>query len=194
MSVSQLYPLWDRQNSTPKEINATAEAFNDAKANTKRWAENIVKQGHLDKDSNICYTFNIPASDSLYIASIYDCIRMFADQRRTERQIDYSASSAEHVVIKTVAPKILYSDGNMAFAMSIDAYGSMTIDIMPCKLVVTMKVNKYVNTAPFGRKVEPSYGAIWLPVKGAKATDRQRQQQGLEQGVHQCQRRLHQPR
>lgn len=155
-----------------KEINATAEAFNGAKANTKRWAENIVKQGHLDKDSNICYTFNIPASDSLYIASIYDCIRMFADQRRTERQIDYSASSAEHVVIKTVAPKILYSDGNMAFAMSIDAYGSMTIDIMPCKLVVTMKVNKYVNTAPFGRKVEPSYGAIWLPVKGvAPLTD-----------------------
>ena len=155
-----------------KEINATAEAFNDAKANTKRWAENIVKQGHLDKDSNICYTFNVPATDSLYIASIYDCIRMFADQRRTERQIDYSASSAEHVVIKTVAPKILYSDGNMAFAMSIDAYGSMTIDIMPCKLVVTMKVNKYVNTAPFGRKVEPSYGAIWLPVKGvAPLTD-----------------------
>ena len=154
------------------EITATAEAFNDAKANTKRWAENIVKQGHLDKDSNICYTFNIPASDSLYIASIYDCIRMFADQRRTERQIDYSASSAEHVVIKTVAPKILYSDGNMAFAMSIDAYGSMTIDIMPCKLVITLTVDKYVNTAPFGRKVEPSYGAIWLPVKGvAPLTD-----------------------
>ena len=155
-----------------KEINATAEAFNDAKANTKRWAENIVKQGHLDKDSNICYTFNIPASDSLYIASIYDCIRMFADQRRAERQIDYTASSAEHVVIKTVEPKILYSDGNMAFAMSIDAYGSMTIDIMPCKLVITLTVDRYVNTAPFGRKVEPSYGAIWLPVKGvAPLTD-----------------------
>lgn len=155
-----------------KEINATAEAFNDAKANTKRWAENIVKQGHLDKDSNICYTFNIPASDSLYIASIYDCIRMFADQRRTERQIDYSASSAEHVVIKTVAPKILYSDGNMAFAMSIDAYGSMTIDIMPCKLVVTMKVNKYVNTAPLRTESRAIVWSYMAASERCSATDR----------------------
>lgn len=148
------------------EINNDAKAFNEAEARTTKWAENIVKQGHLDKDSNICWTFNIPAEDSLYIASVYDCIRMFVDQRRTERQIDYKESTAERVVIKTVFPKIIFSDGNMNFAMSVDAYGDMTVEIFPRKLTLTMKVERYVNTAPYGREVQPSYGTVWLPVRG----------------------------
>lgn len=150
----------------PSEINKAAEAFNAAEARTTKWAENIVKLGHIDKDSNICYVFNVPADDSLYIASIYDCIRMFVDQRRTERQIDYKESSAEHIVIKTVFPKILYSDGNLSFAMSVDAYGDMTIDVKPRSLVITMRVSRYVNTKPYGRELEPSFGTVWLPVKG----------------------------
>ncbi len=149
-----------------QEINVAAKAFNDAQAKTTKWAENIAKMGHLDKDSNICWVFKVPAKDSLYIASIYDCIRMFVDQRRTERQIDYKESSAELIVIKTVFPKILFSDGSMSFAMSVDAYGEMSIKVEPKDLVLTMKVQRYVNTSPYGREVQPSFGTVWLPVKG----------------------------
>lgn len=148
------------------EIRKAAEAFNAAEAKTTKWAENIVKLGHIDKDSNICYVFNVPSSDSLYIASIYDCIRTFVDQRRVERQLDYKESSAEHIVINTVFPKILYSDGNMSFAMSVDAYGMMIIDVYPRNLVITAKVCRYVNTKPYGREVQPSFGTVQLPIKG----------------------------
>lgn len=150
----------------PQEINVAAKAFNDAQAKTTKWAENIAKMGHLDNDSNICWVFKVPAKDSLYIASIYDCIRMFVDQRRTERQIDYKESSAELIVIKTVFPKILFSDGSMSFAMSVDAYGEMSIKVEPKDLVLTMKVQRYVNTSPYGSEVQPSFGTVWLPVKG----------------------------
>lgn len=48
----------------------------------------------------------------------------------------------------------------------------MTIDIMPCKLVVTMKRKQVCQHSTLRQKVEPSYGAIWLPVKGvAPLTD-----------------------
>lgn len=150
----------------PAEINEAAKKFNEAQTRTTKWAENIVALGNVNKNNEISYKFNVPSTDSLYIASIYDCIRMFVDQRRTERQIDYKNSSAEHVVILTVFPKILYSDGSVSFAMSVDAYGEMDIDIAPRSLTISMKVQKYVNTSPYGREVEPSYGAVWLPVGG----------------------------
>lgn len=146
------------------EIDKAAKQFNEAEAKTTKWAENIKELGNISKDSSICYVFDVPSSDSLYVASVYDCIRMFVDQRRTERKIDYKNSSAEHIVIKTVFPKIIFSDGSLSFAMSIDAHGEMAVDIKSDGLKVTMKVEKYVNTSPYGRKVEPSYGTVWLPV------------------------------
>lgn len=146
------------------EINKAAKQFNEVEAKTTKWADNVLKIGKIDKDSSICYKFNIPADDSLYVASIYDCIRMFVAQRRTERQIDYKNSSAEHIVIKTTFPKIIYSDGSVSFAMSIDAHGEMVVDIASRKLTLTMKVQRYVNTAPYGREAGPSYGTVWLPV------------------------------
>lgn len=146
------------------EISNAAKQFNEAETKTTKWAENVMNLGNVGKDSSICYVFNIPSSDSLYIASVYDCIRMFVDQRRTERQIDYKNSSAEHIVIKTTFPKIIFSDGSVSFAMSIDAHGEMDIDIESRKLTVTMKVEKYVNTSPYGREIQPSYGTVWLPV------------------------------
>lgn len=160
-SVGQITSTFDAS-----DISKAAKQFNEAEAKTTKWAENILALGHIDKDSDICYVFNVPSTDSLYVASVYDCIRMFVDQRRPERQIDYKNSSAEHVVIKTTFPKIIYSDGSLSFAMSIDAYGEMYIDIAPRNLKITMKVQRYVNTSPYGREVEPSYGTVWLPVGG----------------------------
>lgn len=149
------------------EINKAAKDFNAAEAKTTKWANNIVALGNIDpQDSSICYKFKIPTDDTLYIASVYDCIRFFVDQRRPERQIDYKQSTADYVVIKTTFPKIIFSDGSVSFAMSIDAYGEMDIDIQPTDLIITMKVQRYVNTSPYGKEVEPSYGSIWLPVGG----------------------------
>lgn len=48
--------------------------------------------------------------------------------------------------------------------MSIDAHGEMVVDIASRKLTLTMKVQRYVNTAPYGREAGPSYGTVWLPV------------------------------
>lgn len=162
------YPSMGQITSTfdASDINKAAKQFNEAEAKTTTWAENILKLGYYDKDSSICYVFKVPSSDSLYVASVYDCIRMFVDQRRPERQIDYQKSSAEHIVINITFPKIIFSDGSVSFAMSIDAHGIMAVDIASKQLTITMKVQRYVNTSPYGREVEPSYGTVWLPVGG----------------------------
>lgn len=134
-----------------KEITNAIDTFTKVETKkTTKWATNVVKLGNIDNDHNISWKLNIPVRDSLYYGSLADCILKFVDKYRAYLQIDYKESSPEHVVIKTVVPKVLFSDGSLSFAMSIDAHGEMHIDVMPKRMILTMKVQRYVNTNPYG--------------------------------------------
>lgn len=146
------------------EIDNAIKTVNTLKKHTTKWAKDIARLGRLDKDSNICWIFNVPVKDSLYYSSIDKSIREFIGEHNPNLQLDFTDSSLGVYVIKTVFPKILYSDGTLSLAMSIDGHGEMVVHVTPNNIILTMKVQRYVNPRPYSGASSSSRNELFMRI------------------------------